>query len=34
VLLERDIPLAALLHGDQRFQKIYEDRLAVVFVRR
>jgi hypothetical protein len=34
VLLERDIPLAALLRGDQRFQKIYEDRLAVVFVRR
>jgi hypothetical protein len=34
VLLEREMPLAALLQGDQRFQKIYEDRLAVVFVRR
>jgi hypothetical protein len=34
VLLEREMPLAALLQGDQRFLKIYEDRLAVVFVRR
>lgn len=34
VLLQRDMPLAALLQGDQRFHKIYEDRLAVVFVRR
>jgi len=34
VLLQRDMPLAAVLNGDQRFQKIYEDRLAVVFVPR
>ncbi len=34
VLLQRTKPLAALLNGDQRFQKIYEDPLAVVFVRR
>jgi hypothetical protein len=34
VLLQREMPLAALLQGDQRFQKIYEDRLAVVFVRK
>jgi hypothetical protein len=34
VLLPRKIPLVALLLGDQRFQKVYEDRLAVVFVRR
>lgn len=33
VLLPRRAPLAALLNGDQRFQKIYEDRIAVVFVR-
>ena len=34
VLLPRDMPLAALLQGDPRFQEIYEDRLAVVLVRR
>jgi len=34
VLLQKEKPLAALLSGDPRFQKIYEDRLAVVFVRR
>ncbi|MGC2193177.1 MAG: hypothetical protein WA628_00785 [Terriglobales bacterium] len=34
VLLQRDMPLAALLQSDPRFQKIYEDQLAVMFVRR
>jgi len=34
VLLDRTKPLATILRGDQRFQKIYEDPLAVVFVRR
>ena len=34
ILLETDMPLAAVLNGDQRFQKIYEDQLAVVFVPR
>ena len=34
VILQKEKPLATLLSGDQRFQKIYEDRLAVVFVRR
>jgi hypothetical protein len=34
VLLQREKPLAAVLSGDPRFEKIYEDRLAVVFVRR
>jgi hypothetical protein len=34
VLLPREMPLVALLLGDQRFQKVHEDRLAVVFVRR
>ena len=34
VLLQKEKPLAAILSGDPRFQKIYEDRLAVVFVRR
>jgi hypothetical protein len=34
VLLPRDLPLAAALQSDQRFQQIYQDRLAVVFVRR
>ncbi len=34
VLLDRTKPLAMILRGDQRFQKIYEDPLAVVFVRR
>jgi len=32
VLLPRELPLAVLLQGDQRFQKIYEGWLAVVFV--
>jgi hypothetical protein len=34
VLLDRTKPLATILRGDQRFQKIYEDPLAVVFIRR
>ena len=34
VLLQKQKPLAAVLSADQRFQMIYEDRLAVVFVRR
>ena len=34
VLLDRTKPLANILSGDQRFQKIYEDQIAVVFVRR
>ncbi len=34
VLLDRTKPLATILRGDQRFQKIYEDRIAIVFVRR
>ncbi|MGC2541345.1 MAG: hypothetical protein WA372_09090, partial [Candidatus Sulfotelmatobacter sp.] len=34
VLLDKSKPLAMILRGDQRFQKIYEDDLAVVFVRR
>jgi hypothetical protein len=34
ILLERTKPLALVLGGDPRFQKIYEDRLAVIFVRR
>jgi len=34
VLLQKQKPLAAVLSADQRFQMIYEDRLAVVLVRR
>lgn len=34
ILLDKSKSLAAILNSDQRFQKIYEDRLAVVFVRR
>ncbi len=34
VLLQRGMPLAALLQGDPRFQNIYEDPQAVMFVRR
>jgi hypothetical protein len=34
VLLPQQAPLAALLNRDQRFRKIYEDSIAVVFVRR
>ncbi|MGA2355843.1 MAG: hypothetical protein ABSG02_15210, partial [Terriglobales bacterium] len=34
VLLQKTKPLAVVLKGDQRFRKIYEDRLAVIFVRR
>jgi hypothetical protein len=34
VLLDKTKPLATILRGDQRFRKIYEDDLAVVFVRR
>ncbi len=34
VLLQKTKPLTAVLNGDQRFQKVYEDRLAVIFVRR
>ena len=33
VLLRRDLPLARLLLDDPRFKLVYEDRLAVVFVR-
>jgi hypothetical protein len=33
VLLERRMPLATMLQGDGRFQKVYEDQLAIVFVR-
>lgn len=33
VLLDKTKPLSSILSGDQRFRKIYEDRLAVVFVR-
>jgi len=33
VLLERDMPLTARLYSDPRFQKIYEDDLAVMFIR-
>ena len=34
ILVQSKKPLARVLNGDQRFKKIYEDRLAVVFVRR
>jgi len=34
ILLQKTVPLATGLAMDPRFQKIYEDRLAVVFVRR
>jgi hypothetical protein len=34
VLLQKTVPLATGLSLDPRFKKIYEDRLAVVFVRR
>jgi hypothetical protein len=34
VLLDKTKPLAFILRADQRFQKVYEDPLAVVFVRR
>jgi len=34
ILLQATKPLAMVLRGDERFKKIYEDRLAVVFVRR
>ncbi|MGD0161114.1 MAG: hypothetical protein ABSB39_01495 [Candidatus Sulfotelmatobacter sp.] len=34
ILLDKTKPLATVLSGDQRFQKIYEDHLAMVFVRR
>jgi hypothetical protein len=33
ILLQRDMPLTALLYNDPRFQKVYEDNLAVLFVR-
>jgi hypothetical protein len=33
VLLDRTKPLATILRGDRRFQRVYEDDLAVVFVR-
>jgi hypothetical protein len=33
VLLPKDIPLARLIETDSRFRKLYEDGLAVVFVR-
>jgi hypothetical protein len=34
ILLQKEAPLVIVLGVDQRFQKIYEDKLAVVFVRR
>lgn len=34
ILLPKAKPLANVLSGDQRFKKIYEDRLAVIFVPR
>jgi hypothetical protein len=34
ILLQRTKPLAMVLNGDQRFKKIYEDQLAVIFVPR
>ncbi len=34
ILLPKAKPLANVLNGDQRFKKIYEDRLAVIFVPR
>ncbi len=34
VLLQKSVPLATALSTDGRFQKIYEDRLAVVYARR
>jgi len=34
VLLQRKMPLARLLMNDPRFEKVYEDELAIVFVRR
>jgi hypothetical protein len=34
VLLQKSVPLATGLNMDPRFQKIYEDRIAVVYVRR
>ena len=33
IVLERGMPLATVLQSDGRFQKIYEDQLAIVFVR-
>ena len=33
VLLERGMPLTARLYSDSRFQRIYEDNLAVMFIR-
>jgi hypothetical protein len=34
ILLERTKPLAMVLGGDPRFQMIYQEPLAVIFVRR
>ncbi len=34
ILLPKTKPLANVLNGDQRFKKIYQDRLAVIFVPR
>jgi len=33
ILLQREMPLTALLYRDRRFLKIYEDKLAVMFIR-
>ncbi|HMK21032.1 MAG TPA: hypothetical protein VK466_01780, partial [Terriglobales bacterium] len=33
VLLQRELPLTAILAHDPRFAKVYEDRIATVFVR-
>lgn len=34
ILLQKKEPLAFVMSGDERFKKVYEDRLAVIFVRR
>jgi hypothetical protein len=34
ILLQKDAPLAAVLSIDQRFEKIYEDRVAVIYIPR
>jgi hypothetical protein len=33
ILLQREMPLTAVLYRDQRFLNIYEDKLAVIFIR-
>ena len=34
VLLQKKLPLAGLLMDDPRFRVVYEDQIAIVFVRR